>query len=152
MTASRHRETVLRPGLSAQPQHDACMPRCDDVDSEREVHVEEDDALLVRGDECPSSTPCQRDIVDCRDDKPEDALVHPEVCEHRVLVAAKEVPKQVVHPPSTWTHFCLILHPTLSFSVPHHRFLSGFDSPEEAGASFVWCRHLLLPEIEHRLI
>ena len=122
-----------------------------DVDAKRKVDVEEKDSFFAREDERPSPTPCKLDVVDNRHDESEDTLVHPEVCEHRVLIAAKEVLDDVVTPPTTRTSFRLVNVLLLFTCLPRH-CLSGVDRAEEACASLVGGCPLLFVEIDSLLL
>ena len=77
-----------------------CEEHRQDVDPKREVDVEEEYSLPVRGDERPSPSVRQRDVVDGRRDGPEDPPADPEVAKEGVLVVPKEVSEQVVLPPT----------------------------------------------------
>ena len=74
-------------------------------------------------DEAPPTTPCQRDVVDGRYDDGEDSLVHPQVVEEKIFIAAKEVDEEVV-PPTTKSS-CIILDGDLrSIVCLHHHYIS----------------------------
>ena len=118
-----------------------------DVDAKRKVDVEEKDSFFVREDKRPSPTPCKLDVVDNRHDESEDAPVHPEVREHRVLVATKEVLDDVVPPPTARTRFRFVNVLFLFTCWPRH-CLSGVDRAEEACASHVGGCHLLFVKID----